>query len=98
MKYKLGEAFEESERERNLEEYGEEVDSWRIGSGEWYNECRRCRAKAIMVILENREEVLEDGDPREVGKSLGLKRMGAEVRCRKAISWRGSWRGRNCML
>jgi hypothetical protein len=75
LKYKPEKAFVAFAWETDmLLKHREEIDrAWHFAlerSSDF--RCKRCRAKAILLCLENRYEVLEDGDEREYRKSLGL--------------------------
>lgn len=75
-KYKPDKAFDEFAWETDkLKELREDIALMGEGEIKWYLDycCRRCRAKEILLSLEHRREVFEDGDdPTEDRKSLGL--------------------------
>jgi len=65
----------EFEREM-MEKHKEKIESmgWNVAPT-YENNCARCRAKMILVLLEGREEVLDGDHPFQDCLSLGLKRL-----------------------
>jgi len=80
LKFKPSAAYETFLYEQTmLKQYNESFQRWGRGFIDLYwDQCRRCRAKDIMVFLEHREQILEGGHPLEERKSLGLKRKDGE--------------------
>lgn len=76
FKYKPEKAFDVFSWEtETLRKYREDV-ALMEGEMEWYMNycCRRCRAKKMLLSLEKRCEILEDGEDWDDRKSLGLKK------------------------
>lgn len=74
FKYKHRSAFERFEFEEQMaRKHEREIDALEVEDVQWYEkQCRRCRAKILLLFLEKRGELLGAGNPSEERKSLGL--------------------------
>ncbi|KAE8445289.1 hypothetical protein EG329_013527 [Mollisiaceae sp. DMI_Dod_QoI] len=80
-KYKKEEAFLTSKYEESITEKG--IENWEETIEETWEgitqQCRRCRAKAILVHVEHRTEWFDDEIVEEDRTSLGLRKLDWEV-------------------
>ncbi|CZR60387.1 uncharacterized protein PAC_10283 [Phialocephala subalpina] len=78
LKYKPEEAFAKSEYEKSIEAKGLEED-WQVTVENVCEgitqQCRRCRAKAILLHVEKRDEWRENQIVEEERTSLGLRKL-----------------------
>lgn len=78
LKYKPEEAFAKSEYEKSIEDEGLEED-WQVTvenvCEDITQQCRRCRAKAILIHVEKRDHWREIQIVEEERTSLGLRRL-----------------------